>query len=409
MRGLVSFLGALVLTACATPAVREDVVADERRMPCDPVATVRVAPRVDGGRVLVEAVLTRQVCEGDDVVEAPVRLAEIRLRPDLPSCPIGQLGARRTALGASVEPVQAGVFSGRPEREQAGLLSALSAFSDDAQAYVIGCPDGRPAEWLFVELPRAGFLERVAFFDGDAVRYAPGHENVVFPAPPPPPPVTPPPPEPPLEAPEAGDESPDAPEPEPPRVTSTGCPGERIDAPWMARRFGSHEQPAPLRQLPGPERVARWWLRLDGGVATLAYEEETRPKHGAGEWTCSEATTVQGAVARSGTKLTLTFGSLVAVCRESSLSLPPANAKRNPKPLPQREDEEGCDRYRWATKARVKTKALVCTGQLPLDALSVFGPPPGIERLVLGNDCLDSSAREALRLVPADGGFAPAL
>ncbi|MEW6434967.1 MAG: hypothetical protein AB1730_25995 [Myxococcota bacterium] len=411
----------VVLAACAPRATRSDEeLPGDDRMPCLPGSTVRVAPRVEGGLVVVESLQTRIQCEGGNVEEPPVKLAVIRLRPDQPACPIGKRGAVRWRDGVEFESALHDFLATRPERERSTMEAELRRFLTSAQAYVIGCPAGKPVEWLFVEVPEPGRPnaaqpERPGFFDGERVRDYPGQENVVFPdmgAPPLPSGVS-------AAEYEAASEAAAQAEAEaaaeaeanPPRVTWTGCPGERLDAQWMARLFGSHEQPAPLRWFPGPERVSRWWLRLDGGVATLAYEEEMRPKHGpgAGEWRCSEATTVQGAVTRSGTKLTLTFGTLVAVCEESSLSLPPANAKRDPKPLPQREYEEGCDRYRWATKVRVKTKALVCTGQLPLDALSVFGPPPGIERLALENDCMDASAREALRLVPADGGIAPAL
>lgn len=410
----------LVLAGCATPTVRPETEELESSMPCLPVSTLRVAPRVDGGRVVVESVETRQRCEGGDVVEPPVKLTEIRLRPDQPECPIGQLGARGWRDGFQLESALHDFFAARPSHERSALQLALQRFTTQAQAYVIGCPAGKPVEWLFVEVPEPGRPfdaqpEKLGFFDGERVRDYPGHENVLFPdmgAPPLPSGVS-------AAEYEAATEAAEAAaaeaaveaEANPPRVTWKGCPGERPDAQWMVRRFGSHERPAPERQFPGPEFVARWWLRLDGAVATLAYEEEMRPKHGpgAGAWACNEATTVQGAVQRSGTKLTLTFGTLVAECQESSLSVPPANAKRDPKRLPQREDEEGCDRYRWATTARVKVKALVCTGTLPLNALMVFGPPPGFERLELGNDCMDSSEREALRLVPADGSLAPGL
>lgn len=410
----------LVWVGCATPRARPETQEVDAPIVCLPAETVRVVSRVVGGRVLVESLQTPVQCEGGGGEEPPVKLAEIRLRPEQPDCPIGQLGAVGWRGGFQLESALRDFLATRPERERSAVQTELHRFTTQAQAYVIGCPAGKPVEWLFVEVPEPGRQfdaqpEKLGFFDGERVRDYPGHENVPFPdmgAPPLPSGVSA------AEyeaaseaAAEAEAEAAAEAEANPPRVTWTGCPGEHLDAQWMVRRFGSHERPAPERQFPGPEFVARWWLRLDGSVATLAYEEEKRPKHGpgAGAWACNEATTVQGAVQRSGTKLTLTFGTLVAECRESSLSVPPANAKRDPKRLPQREDEEGCDRYRWATTARVKVKALVCTGTLPLNALMVFGPPPGLERLELGNDCMDSSEREALRLVPADGSFAPAL
>lgn len=163
--------------------------------------------------------------------------------------------------------------------------------------------------------------------------------------------------------------------------------------------------------MPGPETLERWSLHLAGGTATLVAEEQKRPKSGPGaaEWTCSDATTVQGTIERRGAALTLRFGSLVATCRETTTLVQPAQARRKPKRLPQRPDEEGCDRYPWATSSPVKTRALTCTGELPLNALPVFAPSPGVERLVLENDCQEPSQRDALRLVPADGSVTPAL
>lgn len=414
MRSLGPSLLLLVLAACAPRAARPEEPPGDDRMPCLPAATVRVVPRVDGGRVLVESLLTRAQCEGDDAEAPPVKLAEIRLRPEQPDCPIGKLGAVRWPDGFSFEPALRDFLATRPERERSAVQTELQRFTPNAQAYVIGCPAEKPVEWLFVEVPEPGRPndarpEQLGFFDGAKVRDYPGHENVVFPdlgAPPLPSGVS----AADYEAAEAAAAEAEAEaaaqaEANPPRVTWTGCPGERLDAQWMVRRFGSHERPGRERRFPGPEFASRWWLRLDGAVATLAYEEETRPPNGpgAGVWTCREATTVQGSVTRNGAKLTLTFGSLVAECQVSSLPVPPASAKRDPKRLPQREDEEGCDRYRWATAARVQVKALVCKGALPLDALLVFGPPPGLERLDLGNDCTDASNPETLRLVPADG------
>lgn len=413
MRRLVGAL-LLVWTGCAGSRVRPEPEELEPPIACLPAATVRVVPRVEGGRVLVESLLTRAQCEGDDAEAPPVKLAEIRLRPEQPDCPIGQLGAVRWPDGFSFEPALRDFLATRPERERSAVQTELQRFTPKAQAYVIGCPAGKPVEWLFVEVPEPGRPndarpEQLGFFDGERVRDYPGQENVVFPdlgAPPLPSGVS----AADHEAAEAAAAEAEAEaaaqaEANPPRVTWTGCPGERLDAQWMVRRFGSHERPGRERRFPGPEFAARWWLRLDGAVATLAYEEETRPPNGpgAGTWTCREATTVQGSVTRSGATLTLTFGSLVAECQVSSLPVPPASAKRDPNRLPQREDEEGCDRYRWATAARVQVKALVCTGALPLDALRVFGPPPGLERLDLGNDCTDASNPETLRLVPADG------
>lgn len=401
MRGLwACLMGAL--SACAPKLVEPPARQVEDLMPCDEAGEQRVVSRVDGGLVVVEAIFTRYGCT-DVVVGPPKKLAEIRLRPEQPSCPIGQLGVQVWPHGGySVEPSLREFLAARP-REGGALQTELQRFSRQAQAYVIGCPEGRPVEWLFVEVPEPGrpndaWPEKLGFFDGARVRDYPGQENVVFPdmgSPPLPSGVS----ADEYEASQTIDEA----EPVPPQVTSTGCPAEQVDAQWMVRHYGSHQQPPGRRAFPGPETVERWWLRLDAATARLVYEKQRRPKSGAGEWTCSEATTVVGTVSRRGKTLTLTFGSTVATCREDVLSVAPATAKRFPTPLPQREDEEGCDRYRWATAQRAKTKALVCTGELPLDALQVFGPPPGLERLSLLNDCMDSSEREALRLVPADG------
>lgn len=402
MRSLFGSFGALVLGACATAPVTNDAETRERCLPASEVELVR---RVDDGRVLVEAVVTQRVCQQDAPLPPPVRLAEIRLRPELPSCPVGELGARRWPGGFSLEPA---LSAARPSPERAHLELAFTSFSSDARAFVIGCPDGRAFEWLFVETPRPGLPPRVAFYDGEAVRFSPGHQNVLFPTPPSPPVTEP---EPPLPQVEDEPEGPDAPEPVAPRVTAKGCPAERLDAQWVVRRFVSSARPPGERSMPGPETLERWSLHLAGGTATLVAEEQKRPKSGPGaaEWTCSDATTVQGTIERRGAALTLRFGSLVATCRETTTLVQPAQARRKPKRLPQRPDEEGCDRYPWATSSPVKTRALTCTGELPLNALPVFAPSPGVERLVLENDCQEPSQRDALRLVPADGSVTPAL
>ncbi|MBL8918997.1 MAG: hypothetical protein JNJ54_09080 [Myxococcaceae bacterium] len=405
MHAAMWLIGVALLGACVTPAAMPVQHELEQHTRCDPVSTLRVQARVDGARVVIESVITRQVCQGEPRHEPPERLAEIRLRPELPGCPIGQLGLRRWSLGSSTEPALAGFFGARTPAERARLELALSSFSNDVQAWVIGCPEGRPSEWLFVETPRTGLPQRVAFYDGDRVRFAPGHDNVAYPTPPPlpvPPPASP------LPAASDQDESPEPPLAEAPRPTARGCPAERVDAQWVARRFTSRARPPGERSMPGPESKERWALRLEGGKATLVLEVEKRGL-GASEWTCSDATTVQGELERRGRDLVLTFGGLVATCREAVLSLPPASAARRPRRLPQRPDEEGCDRYPWATAARVPTKVLQCTGTLPLDALPVFGAAPGIERLVLSNDCQEPGERGALRLVPVDGSVAPAM
>lgn len=407
MRTCVLLMGLAVGGACVTTPATPP--GDERapRERCLPASEVDVVRRVEDGRVVVEAVVTQQVCQGDGPLPAPVRLAEIQLRPERPACPIGELGAKRRPDEVRFEPAVASLFGARPSAERAQFDYAFRSFSSDARAFVIGCHD-RGVEWLFVELPRPGLPPRVGFFDGDTVRFGPGHENVLFPTPPAPPVTAK---EPPLPSAEDEPAGPEAPEPVPPRVTATGCPAERVDAQWIVRRFGSSARPPGERTMPGPETLERWALHLDGGTAALVAEEEKRPKSGpgAGVWACSSATTVQGAVERRGATVTLHFGSLVARCRESALPVQPAQARRHPKRLPQRLDEEGCDRYRWTSSAPVKTKALVCTGELPLNAPSVFAAPPGIERLVLENDCQEPTQRDALRLVPADGGVAPAL
>jgi hypothetical protein len=408
MRVVLLLMGLAVQAACATTATTTPPDEPDRRERCDAVSTLRVQSRVEGARLLIESVVTEQVCEGESRVLAPVRLAEVRLRPDLPACPVGHLAARLSSLAFETEPALAGFFETREPRERVWLQQGLSSFASNARAWVIGCPEGRPLEWLFVETDRLGDPLRVAFSDGARVRFAPGHENVVFPAPPPPPVVA----EAPPPLPAEGDEPSSEPlPPEPPPPTAAGCPAEAVDAQWVARRFGSSARPPGLRLMPGPETLDQWRLRLDGTAATLVHEVDRRPQRGpdAGVWGCHDATTVKGSVERRGRTLTLTFGGLVATCREEVVSLRPAGAKRQPRTLPQRRDEEGCDRYPWATTARRPTTALVCTGPLPLDALSLFAPPPGLERLVLSNDCQETSAREALRLVPADGGVAPAL
>lgn len=407
MRHLLLCLVTPVFGACATA-----VIADEapHRGTCLPASVVEVVRRVDGGRMLVEEVVTQQVCQGAAPRPPPVLLAEVRLRPDLPACPIGALGAALWPGGhLELEPAVASVLAARPPAERARFELALRSFSSNARAFVIGCAGGGTLEWLFVKAPGMA-PPRVGFFDGDTVRFAPGHENVLFPTPA-------------LTAaapalPPAGDEpvtdepeGAEAPEPIPPRVTATGCPAERLSAQWVVRRFGSGAHPPGEVSMPGPETLERWSLRLEGGTATLVAEEDTRPKPrpGAGEWTCRRATTVQGTVERRGAALTLRFGSLVARCQDTTLEVQPAQARRHPTRLPQRLDEEGCARYRWATSRPLKTRALVCTGELPLDALLVMGAPPGLERLVLENDCQEPTQREALRLVPADGGVAPAM
>lgn len=369
-----------------------------------PADVVDVVGRVDGERVHVEAVVTQRACARDEPLPPPVRLAELRRRRDLTACPIGESGARVWPGGFGLEPPVAGLFAPRPRSERARLQSALTSFSGRAKAFVIGCPQGRAVEWLFVEEPQVGLQPRVAFFDADGVRVAPGHENVLFPTPLAPPSTTPAP----LVPPEQPvSEGPEAPEPVPPRVTATGCPPERLDAQWVVRRFGSTARPPGERSMPGPETLERWSLRLEGAIATLVAAEEHRTK--TGEWACRTATAVQGTVERRGPTIALRFGSVFATCREAPLLVQPAHARRHPKRLPQRIDEEGCERYRWVTSTPVRAKALVCTGELPLNSLLVFGAAPGVERLVLENDCQPPERRDALRLVPADGRVRPAM
>lgn len=319
---------------------------------------------------------TRLACNGPSPDEV-TPLAQIALPATPSGCPVGQVALRSWEQGQGFQAALPGFVATLAPETLAAVSQALTRFAGSAEAFVIACPREGQADWLFVDAK--GTEPRAQLFIDNALSPAHHHPQVTFAGAPPEPVV--------------------APAPVPPQCAGLANPG------WVARFFSTG-------MMPGPHRQRTWALSRSADRATLVIEEKKAGKSNGAppHWQCERSTRFEGSVTERGAQLLFTFqdgdGFHEVTCTPRTLRVANAQAVRVPVPS----NQEGCNRNRWSPAATVQKRALVCTSKndpgAGWGAVVFAAPPPGLEQLTLDeDDCWDPA--DSLRLVPADGGFAP--
>ncbi len=170
--------------------------------------------------------------------------------------------------------------------------------------------------------------------------------------------------------------------------------------------------------MPGPRWLTTFALGRDGNRATLVIQKKTADKTpttgAAWEWKCKQSTMLAGTIEDRKGELAFRFqdasrssADREVVCVARNIRVAEAKAVRVSVPSA----EEGCNKHRWSSKARVNRAALVCTSKdhdwVEWPRREVFaGPVPGIEHITLDeDDCFDPV--DSLRVMQANGELAP--